>query len=290
MDEKKQDDTSGIMPEAMPETVETPATDMSASAPEPVETMITPDEAVVAEPNAAVGTKFNYKAYGAMVVGILVIAAGLLFVLEKEGRTSTGIFSGVISKMEAGKSAAKVNGTEISMSDFTSSYTQLLEMSAAQGMTIGDPDVEAQLRTQAIETLVNAEVLRQAAIEAGMTASAEQIEARFTEIQDGLGGAEALASRMAEFGVTEESLRRDIENEFLIQGLFDANIDSANLTASEEEIFFLYNQAGGEAAGLPPMADIRDQIEAQVIFDKEQQLISTFIEELRADATIEVLI
>ena len=120
--------------------------------------------------------------------------------------------------------------------------------------------------------------------------SAEQIEARFTEIQDGLGGAEALAARMAEFGVTEESLRRDIENEFLIQGLFDANIDSANLTASEEEIFFLYNQAGGEAAGLPPMADIRDQIEAQVIFDKEQELISAFIEELRADATIEVLI
>ena len=290
MDEKKQDDTSGIMPEAMPETVETPATDMSASAPEPVETMITPDEAVVAEPNAAAGTKFNYKAYGAMVIGILVIAAGLLFVLEKEGRTSTGIFSGVISKMEAGKPAAKVNGTEISMSDFTSSYTQLLEMSAAQGMTVGDSEVEAQLRTQAIETLVNAEVLRQAAIEAGMTASAEQIEARFTEIQDGLGGAEALAARMADFGVTEESLRRDIENEFLIQGLFDANIDSANLTASEEEIFFLYNQAGGEAAGLPPMADIRDQIEAQVIFDKEQELISAFIEELRADATIEVLI
>lgn len=286
MDEKKQDDTSGIMPEATPETVETATTEMSVeTVPESVESV----EAVSTETPATAGAKFNYKAYGAMVFGILLIAAGLLFVLEKEGRTSTGIFSGVISKMEAGKPAATVNGTVISMSDFNSSYDQLLEMSAAQGAVM-DESLTAELRTQAIETLVNAEVLRQAAIEAGMTASAEQIEGRFTEIQDGLGGAEALAARMAEFGVTEESLRRDIENEFLIQGLFDANIDSANLTASEEEVFFLYNQAGGEEAGLPPMADIRDQIEAQVIFDKEQQLISAFIEELRADAEIEVLI
>jgi hypothetical protein len=278
MDEKKQDDTSGIMPEAMPEAVETREVEV------PVESV--PVEAV----SAPTPTQFNFKAYGAMVLGILLIAAGLLFILEKEGRTTTGIFSGIISKMEAGKPAARVNDKEIPMSDFTSSFNQLLEMSATQGMSVSDPALVSQLRTQAIETLVNAEVLRQAAIDAGMTATPEQIEARFTEIQNGLGGAEVLAARMAEFGVTEASLRRDIENEFLIQGLFDANIDSTNLVATEEELNALYNQAGGAEAGLPPMAEIREQIEAQIIFDKEQQLISTFIEGLRAEATIEVLI
>lgn len=280
MDEKKQDDTSGIMPEAVPETAET--TETSAPEAETVEVPMGTSEAVP--------TKFNFKAYGAMVVGILVIAAGLLFVLEKEGRTSTGVFSGIISSMEEGKPVARVNDVEILMSDFTSSYDQLLEMSSSQGMDVSDPALVEQLRTQAVDTLVNAEVLRQAAIAAGMTATEEQIQTRYTEIQDGLGGAEALAARMAEFGVTEDSLRRDIENEFLIQGLFDANIDSAGLTATEEELTALYDQAGGVEAGLPPMAEIKDQIEAQIIFDKEQKLISAFIEELRAKATIEVLL
>ena len=278
MDEKKQDDTSGIMPEATPEAVE-----MSAVQVPEAEAATT--EAVVASP-----TQFNFKAYGAMVVGILLIASGLLFVLEKEGRTSTGIFSGIISKMEEGKPVARVNGTPILMSDFTSSYNQLLQMSTTQGVDVSDPAMVEKLRTQAIDTLVNAEVLRQAAIEAGMTATEEQIQTRYTEIQDGLGGAEALTARMEEFGVTEASLRRDIENEFLIQGLFDANVDSTNIVATEEELVALYDQAGGAEAGLPPMTEIKDQIEAQIIFDKEQKLISAFIEELRAKATIEVLL
>src|SRR3989338_7858413 len=241
MDEKKQDDTSGIMPEAVPETVETTMTGVPVT-----ETVEVPMGTSEAAP-----TKFNFKAYGAMVVGILVIAAGLLFVLEKEGRTSTGVFSGIISSMEEGKPVARVNDVEILMSDFTSSYDQLLEMSSSQGIDVSDPALLEQLRTQAVDTLVNAEVLRQAAIAAGMTAT---------------------------------------ENEFLIQGLFDANIDSANLTATEEELTALYDQAGGVEAGLPPMAEIKDQIEAQIIFDKEQKLISAFIESLRAEATIEVLI
>jgi len=283
MDEKKQDDTSGIMPEAVPENAETVVTE-------------TPSDSAgnsVLEASAvteSVPTQFNFKAYGAMVLGIVAIAGGLLFVLEKEGRTSTGVFSGIITKMEAGKPAATVNDAEISMSDFKSSFNQLLQMSGDQGAAVADPAVVTQLRTQAIETLINAELLRQAAIEAGMTASAEDIQARFTEIQEGLGGAEMLAARMAEFGVTEASLRRDIENEFLIQSLFDATIPSGDLSATEEELSALYTQAGGAEAGLPPMSEIKDQIEAQIIFDKEQKLIGEFIEELRANADIEVLI
>jgi hypothetical protein len=283
MDEKKQDDTSGIMPEAVPETVVDPVVEVPTAPVESVE--VTASAMPEASP-----TKFNFKAYGAMVVGILVIAAGLLFILEKEGRTSTGIFAGLISSMEDGEPAARVNGVEIPKSDFTSSFNQLIEMSAAQGAVVSDEALVEQLRTQAIETLVNAELLRQAAIAAGMTVTDEEVDARFNEIQEGLGGAAALAARMAEFGVTEASLRRDIENEFLIQGLFDANIDSSNIVATEEELFFLYNQAGGTEAGLPPMAEIRDQIEAQIIFEKEQGLISEFIEDLRVEAEIEVLI
>ncbi len=234
------------------------------------------------------GMAFNFRAYVGMVAVILVIGTGLLFLLEKEGRINTGLFSGVIGKMEAGQSAATVNGVKISKEEFDSSLKQLSEMSTAEGIDVTQPDVVAGLRSQAIETLINGELLRQTAIDQGVTVSPDEIEKRFTEIKDGIGGAETLAAKMAEFGVTEESLRRDIENEFLIQGLFDKAIDSDGIDVTEEEIGTLYAEAGGEGAGLPPLSEVREQIVAQIRFDKEQVLINSYIQGLRTASEVEI--
>ncbi len=235
-------------------------------------------------------SKFNLRAYVGAVVVILVIAVGLVFLLEKEGRISTGLFTGVIEKMEANSPAAVVNDVKISMGEFNSSVEQLTEMSSAQGVDVASPEVVQQIKTQAIDTLVNAELLRQAAVNEGMTATPEQIETRFSEIRDGIGGAEQLAARMVEFGVTEESLRRDIENEFLIQGLFNVKIATNTIEISEDEILAFYNNAGGAEAGLPPLADVRDQVVAQIRFEKEQVLINEYLETLKADSEVEILI
>lgn len=292
MDGKKQEETTGVTIETTPENVVIendvvePAVEVETTEPATdVVVEVTPEE-IVAKPHAA----FNVKAYVGVVALILVISAGLMFVLEKEGRISTGLFSGIISAIESKSPAARVNGVVISKTDFNSSLRQLNEMAAAQGADTTDPTLLEQNRTQAIETLVNAELLRQAAVEEGMTVTPEEIETRFTEIQDGIGGAELLAERMAEFGVTEVSLRRDIENEFLIQGLFDTKIDSTSIEVSESEITSLYETAGGAAGGLPPLEELREQIEAQVRFEKEQELINTYLETLRTEAKIEVLI
>jgi len=289
-------------PEGEKETVSdtTPAeavTPVAESAPEPVSAPVDatdmPEPAVIpaipSEVNAS--AKFNLLPYLAVVVSILVVGAGLIFVLEKQDRISTGLFTGVINSMEDSEPVAKVNNATITKKDFDSSFDQLKDIQAAQGVDISDLEVQAQLKTQAIDTLVNAEILRQEAIEQGFTAEAENIDARYNEIKDGLGGAEVLEARMAEFGVTEESLRRDIENEFLIQQLFDANLPATeSIEISQEEVQAIYNQAGGVDAGLPPLEEVRDQIEQRVRQDKEQQAIAEYIDTLRNQAEVEVLI
>ncbi len=305
MDDKKQDETTPVSTDTASndtqsvidsaEAVVTDATDSVVEAVAPVVDGVAAaasnaTETVVSAVEEGSNKAFNIRAYVGAVAVILVICAGLMFVLEKEGRISTGLFSGVISKMEANSPAARVNDVEISKSEFNSSVQQLTEMAVAQGADAADPAAAAQFKTQAIETLVNAELLRQAAVGEGMTATPEQIETRFNEIRDGIGGAEQLAARMAEFGVTEASLRRDIENEFLIQGLFDSKIDSDAIEISEAEVAAFYEKAGGTAAGLPPLAEVRDQVEAQVRFEKEQVLIGEYLEVLKKDAEVEILI
>ena len=295
MDDKKPEET-GVTTDTTPEMTTVPATDTEVGEMTASETMSSSPEAGATEAGSEEVGKasghgpFNIKAYALAVVGILVICAGLLFLLEKEGRISTGLFSSVISKMEASAPAARVNGTVISGAEFSSSLEQLTDLSATQGANVADAEVMAQLRTQAIETLVNAELLRQAALAEGITAAPADIEARFTEISDGLGGAEALAARMAEFNVTEESLRKDIQNEILIQALFDMKIDSDSIEVSETQISEVYERAGGTAAGLPPLAEVRDQIVSQVTFEQEQVLINEYLQTLRNDAEVEILI
>ncbi len=300
MDEKKQEDTTGVATEVTPETI-TPATEVVVeTAPVSETEVVSPDVVEPVHVSDSVEVKqeevqpapaaFNYKMYVGAVLGILVVCGGLLFVLEKEGRISTGLFAGVIAKMEASVPAAKVNGTVIPKVEFESSLKQLNQMSTSQGVDIAETTVAADLRKQAIDTLVNAELLRQAALAAGKTVTPEDIEKRLTEIRDGLGGEEALVARMTEFGVTQESLRRDIENEFLIQSLFDEKIDTDTIEVTDAEITEMYKQAGGTEAGLPPLAEVREQVISQIQFNKEQVLITEYIDTLRAEAEIEVLI
>jgi hypothetical protein len=304
MDDKKQEETTPVSTDTASndtstikdsvEAVVTTITDsVSESATSAVDAAIEVSDSVVDkvfEVGEAARKPFNIKAYVGAVAVILLISVGLMFVLEKEGRISTGLFSGLISKMEARSPAVRVNDVKISKSEFNSSVKQLTEMAVAQGADASDPAVAAQFKTQAIETLVNAELLRQAAVSEGMTATPEQIETRFNEIRDGIGGAEQLAAKMAEFGVTEVSLRRDIENEFLIQGLFDVKIATSTIEVSETEIAAFYEKAGGVAAGLPPIAEVREQVDAQVRFEKEQVLINAYLQTLKADAEVEILI
>ena len=294
MDEQKKEETT--MAAGTPEVETTPVAD--AVAPEvaavveeaaPVVAEVAEVAATEATTPAAMPTAFNYKMYIGAVLAILAISAGLIFALEKEGRISTGLFSTVIEKMEASEPVATVNGVDITRGEYNISLGQLTQMAGSQGANVTDATVIKTLSDQTIETLVNGELLLQAAVASGKTVSAEQVDARYNEIVTGLGGEEAMAAKMAEFGVTKESLLEDIRSEILIQGLFEEKkIGPAHITVSEEEVKALYDQAGGAAAGLPAIAEVREVIESQIKGDKEQVQIGDLIQELRVAAEIEL--
>ncbi|HMO78101.1 MAG TPA: SurA N-terminal domain-containing protein [Candidatus Paceibacterota bacterium] len=291
MEEKKQDDNLNVTSDAETSNLNT------ETAPTPTgvtETSVaTNSDLGVTEINEATlsqsGKSFNLKAYVGGVLAILAIFAVLIFALEKEGRISTGLFTGMISKMEVAKPVVKVNGVAITKGDYQSSYEQLSNMTAAQGADLTDVAVMESLKTQTIDTLVNAELLRQAAVEEGLEATTEDVDTRFNEIRENLGGAEVLAARMAEFGVTEAALRRDIENEFLIQQLFDLKIFDL-IEVSDQEVQDLYDQAVAGGTELPPLEEIKETAIVEIRNGKAQPLINEYIQTLRVAANIEILI
>lgn len=236
---------------------------------------------------------------GAIIIALIMIAGAWYFMNNTDQATdNNGITSdplggeeGTAFEFEEGdpnEVVAVVNGVELLREQFNETRGQIAQAAQQQGLT---PDTEGavdQINDQAIETLVNTELLLQAAGEANVTVEDGAVESQMQEIINSVGGEDQLASSLEEVGLTEEGLREELAQEALLQAYLDANL--GEFTATEEEINAMYEQASQAGSSLPPLEEVRDQVEEQVILTKRQEATGQLIEQLRAEAEVEILI
>ncbi len=306
-DNNQTPDTQGGLPD--PET-----NDVSPSTPTPAQTTVhqstverepvgvnssdtsTPAETVAestTEINPTASKKQFLMQYGIAALVVLVIGAGLAYALEQQGRINTGVFDAIGSVIKPAPLAAKVNGTGISLADYDKNLAQLNNAAVQQGADIANESIAKEIKTQAIDVLVNTELLRQEARKGGAEVTEADIDKRYQEIVTSIGGEEKLAAKMTELGITTESLRKDIEGEILIQGHLATAVDTSSIKVTEDDLKAAYAQISGTAATgvtVPPLTEIKTQLETQLKTNKEQELVNAYITTLREGATIEVLI
>lgn len=229
------------------------------------------------------------KGYVAAIVIVTIIILGVLFFLEKEGRSSTTLFTSLIETQEKNAVVAVVNDEKIIAEKLETSILQFSQMAAAQGVDTSDPEAQAGIKEQALEVIINTMLLKQSAIERGVVVTDEAVEERIEVIRTDLGGEEMLTQRMAEVGISSEQLVKDIKDELLIQQLLDILFAEAEIVVTEEEVVEVYEGAGGEAAGLPALEEVRGEVEAQITASKEQVIIDEYLTTLRTEATIEII-
>ncbi len=231
-----------------------------------------------------------FKQYGVAAVVVLVIGLILWYGLERQGRVHTGVFDSITALVSPEPAAAVVNGTVISMAEYDRNKQQLIVSAQQQGMDTTDTAVVGEIEKQAIDTLINTELLRQGAKEADIVVTSEQVEARYQEVLTAVGGAEVLATRMAEIGIDEPGLRHDIEGELLIQAYLAKAVDTTGIAITEADMRQVYDQAATTVPNLPAFEEVKTEIESQLRFTKEQELVNAFIESLRAKAKVDVRI
>jgi hypothetical protein len=268
-------------PAIAPEVEETPV-NQPAEEPATVEAVDVPVEKTTKEKNKII-------MYVAAVLIVVVTLVTVLFMLEREGRSSTGVFDSYFAAQENSVVVAVVNGQEITGEDLNTSIIQFNQAALAQGVDTASPEVIADIRTQALEVLVNTTLLRQAAQEQGIEVTAEATAERLAAIQIDIGGEEALQARIAELGLTQADLEEDIKEEIIIQTLLDTLFVEAEVVVSAQEIQGVYDAAGGSDEGLPPLETVSEQIEAQVRGSKEQAVIDEYLNTLKTDAKIELI-
>jgi len=151
----------------------------------------------------------------------LVLALCLL----TAGAGAQGVYPGV---------AARVNGVEISNETLQRNYREYLVQNNVNIVSQRNPERLGQLRREALDLLIEQELVWQEAQRKGVIASPEEVDAAWEEMRRAFKTPEDAARRLANEGYTEESYREHLKRLLSAQKHLDAVRAAASVVSDEE--------------------------------------------------------
>jgi len=226
------------------------------------------------------------KIVSIVVLVLAVLLIGSFFVF---GKNKTN------SPVDNKASVATVNGVVVPKTSYDTQLTSAIDAYRTQGIDVTDTTQLSQIKTEVLDNLIGNELLAQGTAASGIKATPEEIEKQFQDILTQTGGADVFKAKLVKSNLTEAQLKENISKQLAIQTYLSQNIDEKSITVSDAEIAQFYadyskSQKDSGQATVPALKDLSDQIKQQLISDKRQTLITTFVASLRAKAKVEITI
>jgi hypothetical protein len=234
------------------------------------------------EENKETSAESKKKYIPIVILAIVVLAVVGYFVFGKNK-----IFSPASSA-----SVATVNGVTITKTAYDTLLDSSLASYKAQGVDVTDATKLSQIKTQVLNNLISDELINQGVVAAGIKITSEDVEKQFQAIVTQTGGAEKFQAELVKNNLTEAQLRENVSKQMAIQKYLLQNIDTKSVTVSDAEISQFYSdytkaqKASDPKAVVPALKDLSDQIKQQIITNKEQAMVVSFIDALRAKANV----
>ncbi len=185
---------------------------------------------------------------------------------------------------------AIVNDEEISREDFDAQFALLEDSYAAQGVALPEGEELVQLQQSVVEQMVQQTLVLQEATSRNIEASADDVEAQYQTIRASFPDEETFNAALASDGLTEADVHGFIADDIKAQTLFDSVIEAAALAPpTDEEIQTFYDQASLQQE-LPPLEEIRAEVEAELVNQDQNQVLRDFVAQLEAESTIQILL
>lgn len=190
---------------------------------------------------------------------------------------------------------AVVNGTEISKDLFTTTYESQFSQAAAQSQATGQELDQDQLKTTVADNLVSSELLRQEADRRGIEATPEGRTAAIDELLQAsqLASEEELRAAFAEQGLEGEEFDSQLADQVRLDALLAE--EAGDAAPTDQEVQEAYDAAvaqqqatGQTATPIPPIDEVRPQIEEQITGEKTTAAAQALIERLREEGEITV--
>lgn len=220
-----------------------------------------------------------------VLLALVVAGVGAWFYFEKGQNNTTPNAEG-----EASEVVARVNGVEIDRSSYERSLEQLRGAYVSQGIDVSNATSSELLKEQAIESLINRQLIVMAAKSKGLTVDSTAIDAEYQNVVEGAGGNEAFAAALVASNLSEVMVRADIENGLLIQQYLATELHINELTVTDAEVESYYNSAKETNNDVPALSEVSAAIQSQLLTEKRDAAVNTALQALRANAEIEILI
>ncbi|UVL59306.1 SurA N-terminal domain-containing protein [Pseudomonas sp. B21-032] len=148
-----------------------------------------------------------------------------------------------------GPPAARVNGVEISQMRLERYFAEYLEDQGRALTSIRNPSVYKRLREQALNDLIDRELLWQEAQRQGVAVSDAEVEARIGHLRQAFGSNEVFERRLADAGFDPQSFAAYTRQEMAAQQVFVAASRVPEPSAAQVSAFYQANAksfAGGQ--------------------------------------------
>jgi len=228
------------------------------------------------------------------VVVVVVLALGYFFlVADRTPTTPTTAETVGLIDTKAKDPVARVNNEEIERTLYNSLVINLTNVAEQQGLAVTDTAIQTEIKTQALNSLVNNELLLQTASADGITVDEETVDSEYETLVAQAGGKDVLKERLKEARITTDMLRMNVAEQLVVNQYLDGFLATQDLSVTETEISSFYDSLvsqAGEGVDVPTLTEVRTQLEQQLVAQKQQAAVGTLLETLRAGAQIELLI
>lgn len=175
----------------------------------------------------------------------------------------TGPRSPVPSGVDAKKTVATVNGKPILAEKVYSVYRMNQQMLQQRGRVLNAGDDQA-LRVQSLEVVVADELLYQAALAKGITASAADIDAAVKQLKQRVGSEETYKKFLAESGLTEAEVRHEVARNIQTEAYGKGLVAGKGVSEEQAKKFYDANAPKG-------MFNVPEQVHVQYILVKSSE-------------------
>ena len=192
---------------------------------------------------------------------------------------------------------AEVNGEEVTKDEFVQTYeSQFQQLMMQQQQSGAGTEVDQdELKSQVAEQLVNNELLRQGAADAGIEASDEDIDTTLDESaqQSGMNSGDEVVDALEQQGIDEKQVREDAASQFAITTYIEKEADVSE--PSEEALKEQYDsmveqqsQAGGSSEEMPSFDEVKDQLAEQATTQQQNEAATELAGSLRESGDVTV--
>ena len=195
-------------------------------------------------------------------------------------------------QVEKDKIVAVVNDEELNGEQYNAVLPSIQSQMQQMGQDPSSKEVAEQVKKQALDMVVNQTLILQQAKESEITAPESEIDEEYSAFVKQFGDEKAMKEALKGQNMDEKKVREIIAESIVFRMYQDKIAPVEKVT--EKEIKEYYDQAAAQSkeAGqeLPPLEEASKEIQGLIEQEQQQKLLAVHVEELKADAKIELKI